>query len=369
MCRKNTFIVSNTAHSAQLGFILNQHQENSILYHSKFKVSDKKYLFNELNECFKEHGTKKYNILRSGPIIQASLNITCNHMISEISSPQNILQRLGRLDRFGKSNAINTMQIFVSNAVIHNRKQDSSSRWLNKNYSLNTTYAWYKHMIENLNNKILTLSDIYQNYGNFFQMPEYQKYINDDLEELLTNSISLINQKIMDPIKIQKNYKDNNKKIIRKNSIRSDSLYVQMAVLNVENYINPIFEDYYAYELPQNENNDFNNITESLKIIDSKELLSYAEKYQSHIDAVHPVAQIPKKYNTNKRKLILKACARNPEYPIYVSFINKHIDDFNIQRNNQSIYYFICNKQPIGSISYEKFEELKSYYSKKNNDE
>ena len=42
-----TFIISNTALTAQLGFIYQKNQEQSVLFHSKFKRSDKKYWFND----------------------------------------------------------------------------------------------------------------------------------------------------------------------------------------------------------------------------------------------------------------------------------------------------------------------------------
>ena len=104
---KNTIVISNTATLAQQAFIQNQETENGIVFHGKFKAIDKQVIFDKVYASFKEQGTKEIDVLRSGPIVQAALNITCSQMTSEFTMAENFLQRLGRLDRFGESQAVN----------------------------------------------------------------------------------------------------------------------------------------------------------------------------------------------------------------------------------------------------------------------
>jgi CRISPR-associated endonuclease/helicase Cas3 len=153
-----TFIISNTALTAQLGFIYQKNQEQSVLFHSKFKRSDKKYWFNEVYEAFKKEGTHKFDVLRSGPIVQASLNITAKNMLTEMTSPENMLQRLGRLDRFGESESLNVLKVAITENVKNGSCKGSSAFFLNQLNCLQTTKAWYDFLQDQLAGQSFKLS-------------------------------------------------------------------------------------------------------------------------------------------------------------------------------------------------------------------
>ncbi|MBN1930289.1 MAG: CRISPR-associated endonuclease Cas3'', partial [Desulfobacterales bacterium] len=70
----NTFVISNTAITAQKSFIDNQDKENSILLHSKFKESDREYLFEKAFNAFKKNGSRNYDRnLPHGPHVKIYL--------------------------------------------------------------------------------------------------------------------------------------------------------------------------------------------------------------------------------------------------------------------------------------------------------
>lgn len=110
----------------------------------------------------------KFDVLRSGPIVQASLNISCDHMVSEMSHPENILQRLGRLDRFGDNTDINVLKIAITDNIKRGKQTDSSARFLAKLHGLRSTKVWYEYLSDKLDDRIFTLPEIYQLYKAFY---------------------------------------------------------------------------------------------------------------------------------------------------------------------------------------------------------
>ena len=343
----STFVISNTALTAQKSFISNQ-QEKSILLHSKFTKSDKEKLFNDVFESFRKNGTNQFDILRSGPIVQASLNISCDNMISEMDAAENILQRLGRLDRFGKNrDKINVLTIAITEDVKNGKCVGKSAKFLNSLNSRMSAKAWYQFLNSSLDDKPTTLPKIYVLYKKFYELDEAKKLISSDLLKSLQESVQLINKKVMDPIKIFSNKKEGRAKI-RKNSLRGDNYFVQMAVCNLTDSSNPKFEDHYAYEMPINERDEVDNLTASRDEI---------EGYQN--SERNLLAHMMKKHHNIKEKgkaykdFILLNEARDSESPIYLSYTPNDLAQVGGEkaRHEYAIYYAVCDKQPIGAIS------------------
>ncbi len=139
----NTFVISNTAITAQKSFIDNQNKENGILLHSRFTKTDRAEWFKKAFNAFKENGSRDYDVLRSSPVVQAALNITCDRMVTEMTHAENFLQRLGRLDRFSQNDKTNQYIIGITDGVKRGKVKGSSAIFLNKLKSLQSAKAWY----------------------------------------------------------------------------------------------------------------------------------------------------------------------------------------------------------------------------------
>lgn len=347
----STFVICNTAKTAQLSFLYQKDAENSLLFHSKYKRSDKKYLFNEAYESFKRDGTHKYDILRAGPIVQASLNISCDHMISEMSTPENILQRLGRLDRFGKNSMVNLLKIAITSSIMRGKQIGASAKFLSSLKGLQSTKAWYEYLTDRLSDRVFKLPELYLLYKDFY-LSSHKQAIQQDLEAAIKSSITLLGKKVTEPTKVIKNKTEDKKTRISKNSLRGDNRFVQMAKLDVNDYKNPQFINEYAYQFPVSEKEEFDNLTESIVIIQggtneqknsSKDLL--AHMFKKH----HNIMGEKKTFNDN----VLLNLARDPEYPIYLSYTPEHLDVVGGEssKHAEAIYYAICDKQSVGTMS------------------
>ncbi len=343
----NTFVISNTAISAQKSFIQNQATENGILIHSKYTKQDKEMLFNQVSDCFKCHGNHSYDVLRAGPIVQASLNITCDRMITEFTNAENWLQRLGRLDRFGDNEQPNHYITAVPKTVAEKGKQISGcAKFLARLFSFESAKAWRDFLLSKDLNQSLTLQQIYQLYSDFYQTSEAQDAIEQDLVNALKKSVEVINNKVLDPLWLphKKKPKDNTVKI-KKSSLRGDNRFVQMAVCQIDNQGQINMMDQYAYDEGYLEA----NLTAQVELIcgygDSKQdLLSFMAKKHHNIKKEEGAK---KSYNDNH----LLNMARSQETPLYLSYTPLDLEKVETKPHAHAIYYALGIKQKIGALS------------------
>lgn len=347
---KNTFVISNTAITAQQSFIKNQNLENGILIHSKYKKLDKQILFDKVFNSFKHDGDKAYDVLRAGPIVQASLNITCDQMVTEFTNAENWLQRLGRLDRFGENENENLYITAVPESIAKTGKQKGvCARFLNGLHSFQSAKAWHEFLLDKLSEEPITLAEIYQYYQDFYENQKCRNAIDQDLIAALKKSVEVINNKLVDPISFpnSKKLKDENVKI-KKHSLRGDNRFVQMAICDINEPSQIKFLNQYAYDETDLEA----NLTAPVELIcgygnSEQDLLSFMVKKH------HNIKNVKKSY----KNFITLNESRNPETPIYLSYIPDDLKLVGANSHPYAIYYGIGKTQAIGAISINKISD------------
>jgi CRISPR-associated endonuclease/helicase Cas3 len=358
---KNTFVISNTAITAQQSFIANQRDENAILFHGKFKKSDKQELFNKVFECFKESGNHQYDLLRSGPIVQASLNISCDKMVTEFTHAENWLQRLGRLDRFGKNTELNLYITAIPETLANGKQTGKCARFLNSLHCLQSAKAWYEFLkSELIEDNPVTINQLYKLYQRFYKNNTHLAAIEEDLKKALNKSIGVINRKVLDPVSFPHKKQPQDAKVrIKKQSLRGDNRFVQMAVWNIDNDKEE-FPNEYAYD----ENDEFEcetkNLTLEVSLIEgrdfsgeknpNKDLLSimFKNHYKILSDKMGKAITKPRSLFEYKKESL------TADNPIYVSYTPEDLRRLNGNDRNPcpyAIYYAEGKNQPIGAIS------------------
>jgi CRISPR-associated endonuclease/helicase Cas3 len=340
---KNSIVISNTATTAQLSFIANQSKENAVLYHAKYVQSDKTMLFNKVFNCFKQAGNHNYDVLRSGPIVQASLNISCEHMVTEFTNAENWLQRLGRLDRFGENESANHYVVAFPQTLADGKRNGACARFLSSLNSLHSALAWHDFLKSNLPEQPISIAQLYQLYKNFYASGAGKLAIESDLLVSLKNSVQIIERKVHDPISFPQKKVASETKKLKKSSLRGDSRFVEMAVCEVMDDGHLEYLNKYAC----------NDVEDSLTIEvekitgygdSNKDLLSFMQKKH------HNIKETKKAF----KDYLLLNDARDRAMPIFLSYTPEDLKKVESKPHSHAIYYVVSSKQPIGAISNNK---------------
>ena len=328
----NTFVISNTATTAQKSYIQNQQNERAILFHSSFTKSDKQDVFNKIVSNFGINGSREFDTLRSGPVIQASLNITCDKMITEFTSAENWLQRMGRLDRFGSNTEVNE---YIT-AIPEGLSKSNCARFLASSmYSLESAKAWNKYLADNLGDGPVSISELYDIYSGFYRDEDCLEAVEKDLSRALRDSAKCINKNIIDPVVTPRKKKDSGVVRIKKHSLRGDNRFVQLAECNVSLSGDVSISSAYADDVmtaPTEQITGYGN--------SKKNLLTYMFKLH------HILKSTAKPYNDN----VLLTKSRSEDEPIYLSYTPEDLGS-RYKPHANAVYYAQSINQPIGSMS------------------
>ena len=261
-------------------------------------------------------------------------------MISEMTHAENLLQRLGRLDRFGLNDEINHYTIAITEGVKNGKSKDGSSRFLNELDSLQSAKVWHDFLQNNLTDKTYSINEFYKMYDEFYEDENSKEFIRQDLISTLKKSVIMIDKNVLDPKVFPQNKSEKSGVKIKKNSLRGDSLFVQMARCKIESIDNFKILKEYAYEDIEDSMTVENNLIEGYGNSDKNLLAFMAKKH-------HNIKDVKKSYKDAQ----LKNEARDPNTPIYLSYTLEDLKKVNSQPHEYARYYAIGLNQPIGIIS------------------
>lgn len=220
--------IFNTATKAQSSAMkcIDSDEQKTLVFHSKFNVAEKREIFSKIMKEFGKKGMARNNVLRVGPILQASVDISTKHMHTEISNIDNIFQRLGRVVRWGESeDGLGEYSIYIPRDLKIAGSVRSSLVHV-KSVNAAENFALFIKSKININERY-TLNELYELYDEFFfeeNKEEANKAYQKDFEEMLKTS-KMIFQQNFEPIKVLTKKAKKKEKSLPKKSLRNKSLY------------------------------------------------------------------------------------------------------------------------------------------------
>ena len=331
----NSVVISNTVSIPQIAFSMRADIENALLLHGKFLPNDFRKLFDKTIQSFSKHGDKSFEILRSSHIIQASINISFGHMISEVSHAENILQRMGRLNRFAEHDS---GELVIAIPTNFHKSNVGCGKFLYSMHIYDSTRAWIEFLsTKKLDN--ITLNDIYSYYDEFYTHVSNRQVVTKDILKSLKSSVGVIDKNVMDPVSAPKSKKAS--KRLSANSLRGANFYGQMAVCVVAHNIVVEYAKRYAC--------DVNNV-DNLLTVEYNKIVGYGDSNKNllaHAQKKHHKYTGAKKHPTD---MSLLNAARNPETPLHLSYTVGDLANSKEHNHPCAMYYVEHTKQVIGMM-------------------
>jgi CRISPR-associated endonuclease Cas3-HD len=185
----NSLMIVNSVRNAQSvrnsGF--------SKLFHSYYEPADRSRILSELYDSFGKRSTRedsRGNVI-SSHIIQASMDISFQHLFESVISPESTLQRIGRCDRWGDYNETPTITVFNSTDRGENIIKDVI-------YDKNLTTIWFNYLANKLGGvEFVTLDEMYVIYNQFIieHLDILKRYIERRASESIGNMAQIYSRK------------------------------------------------------------------------------------------------------------------------------------------------------------------------------
>lgn len=211
--------------------------ERLLNIHSKFTNTDKREIFHKLYDYLgMNHQTKgEHTSVMTGPIIQASLNISSKRLFTEISSPENLLQRIGRVNRFSE------YQDEEAEINIYIKPNKRTNFILSKNCIKEQSHLFIQFLINKLDNQLsstISLSELYDWYHEFSQSEQATSAYLEDYKHSFNATrmvFSKLAKTVAEPYKTNLTQTKDDKNIISVNNLRSsDSLFIKPITYNIK---------------------------------------------------------------------------------------------------------------------------------------
>jgi CRISPR-associated endonuclease/helicase Cas3 len=294
-------IIYNTVDRAQFDYLSLMDRERALLFHSQYTKTDKNKIFEELLNNFGKNKLNGYTCLRSGPIVQASLNISQDYIRSDSCSPENTLQRLGRCNRFGDSDSA-TFEMLRPKG----RDRTSESYLSKVEFSTATAGGFFKFLKKKKVSKVTRqeFSDLYYEYHRISKS-DYEKdfkNVQKKAFEFLTSRNGNEQIKFLDQ-KPQKAVKQHS-------GFRGEGIYILPLMCEILNQQMTVLDEY-LYD-PSSGDID----PDKLLTVDPAQYSDLISEFRTNARWVRP--DVFNKYNSRESHILSRA--KSPSFPIYVNY-------------------------------------------------
>lgn len=197
------FVISNTAALAQACSVARHRAGQSVVcFHSRYTPHDKQALLQRVMTMYGKQApdATARPVLVSGPIVQASLNISTTQLHTEATTAENFLQRVGRCNRFGEAPHAHIHYCWAVHAP---SGALANARLLGKLYQGQRTAAFTSFMRQQLPPQAqVTQQQLYALYTQFHQTDAARSAYAADEAQVLDDSRKLFQNHTFDPVRL-----------------------------------------------------------------------------------------------------------------------------------------------------------------------